>query len=237
MKTSTRLPSLLALSLMMLLPANVLADSVEYTETRRTVTDGGGTSTTTTTNTTNVVPIGQITGDVYISTLEGRRLQLESAIAAGQASGTISEAQAREWRAQLDQIARQQAAGKDSTFTYVSAVPLAMSLDRLGSVVTSVVPSAVFTPLISSNRFVFVDGRIVMLDDVMVRRAELESRIAWDQARGKLSARKAANLRMQMTKIARVEEQMRSRNPALNVKQSRTLYRMFDRIGSMLDHA
>jgi hypothetical protein len=216
-------------------PVGASADTIEYTETRRTVTEPSGASSTnssvtTTTSTTTVVPFGTITKEVFVGTLDGRRMQLENAIAAGLASGTISAAQAQRLRARLDEVARTQAAGQTD-----GLVPLAFTLDQVGNTVHELVPTVIFDPLVSNGRFVMSDGRIVLLDDVMVRRAEIESRISREFAEGKLNQNQVATLRAEMTNIATIEQRMRAAGRSLDYKESRQLYRMFDKVGAKLD--
>lgn len=181
----------------------------------------------------NVIGIREAQPDIYIKTLEGRRVELENQIAAGQASGSINARQAREMRAELDRIAKAQAQGATG-FTYVNALPLAMSLDYVGNQLRTVVPTVTYVPLIDGTRFVVYGGRVIMLDDVMVRRAELESKISRGFATGKLSARQTDELRSEMGKIGVMEEQMRAKG-SLTYRDSRQLYNRFDHVGSRLD--
>jgi hypothetical protein len=74
----------------------------------------------------------------------------------------------------------------------------------------------------------------VMLDDIMVRRAELEGRIARELATGRLTSTEAARLRVQMDSIASMETRLRA-DGYLTYKESRLLYQSFDRVGSRLD--
>lgn len=231
MKSSHTAALTLAAALTLLFPVIAFADEVEVYERRSSTVDG--VTTTTETTTTTVVPGASITADAFVTTLEGRRLQLEAAIAAGQAAGKITDAQAKLWRAELDAIARAQAAGK-TTLTYVDALPLAMSLDRLGDVVRVVAPTLVYVPMISGQRFIISGGRVIMLDDIMVRRADLESKISRELAIGKITSKQANSLRTEMSAIAKVETGMREKGP-FSDKDSRLLYVSFDRVGSRLD--
>ena len=181
----------------------------------------------------NVIGIREAKPDIYIKTLEGRRLELENQIAAGQASGSLSEIQARSMRAELDRVAKAQANGA-TTFTYVNALPLAMSLDYVGNQLRTVVPTITYVPLIDGSRFVILGGQVIMLDDVMVRRAELESKISRGYATGKLSARQTETLRAELGRIGVMEEQMRAKG-SLTFRDSRELYNRFDHVGSRLD--
>lgn len=182
----------------------------------------------------NVIAITEAGPDVFVKTLEGRRLELEASIAAQQAAGSLAAEQARNLRAELDRVAQLQARENATGFTYVNALPLAMTLDYVGQELVHVVPSTTYVPLIDGHRFVVIGGRVVMLDDVMVRRAELESKISRMLATSKISSRQAAMLRSDLSKIATVERQMRFRG-ALTFADSRNLYNRFDKVGSRLD--
>ncbi len=182
----------------------------------------------------NVIALSDAGPDIYIKTLEGRRLELESTIAAGQASGTISAAQAQNLRAELDRVARTQTESGVTDFTYVNALPLAMSLDYVGNQLITYSPTITYVPLINGSRFAIIGGRVIMLDDVMVRRADLESKISRSLATNKISTSQANSLRAEMGRIAIIEKQMRLKG-SFSFRESRELYNRFDRVGSRLD--
>lgn len=182
----------------------------------------------------NVIALSEAGPDIYIKTLEGRRVELENAIAAGQASGSINADRSRALRAELDRVAKLQANEQVTDFTYVNALPLAMSLDYVGNELTTVVPTITYVPLISGGRFAIIGGRVIMLDDVMVRRADLESKIARLRANGKISESQANNLRVELSRIAVIEKQLRAKG-SFTFRESRELYNRFDRVGSRLD--
>ncbi len=181
----------------------------------------------------NVIALSGAGPDVYIKTLEGRRVELENTIAAGQASGSITATQAQSLRAELDRVAKAQL-GSSSDFTYINALPLAMSLDYVGNQLISFAPTLTYVPLINGSRFAIIGGRVLMLDDVMVRRADLESKISRFLATGNISERQATILRGELGKIAIIEKQMRG-NGSFSFRESRELYNRFDRVGSRLD--
>ncbi len=182
----------------------------------------------------NVIAVNDVGPDIYIKTLEGRRIELENTIAAGQASGSISAAHARDLRAELDRVAQLQAGEAATDFTYVTALPLAMSLDYVGSQLITVAPTITYVPLINGSRFAIIGGRVVMLDDVMVRRADLESKIARLRANGKITTSQSNNLRAELGRIAILEKQLRAQG-SFTYKGSRELYNRFDKVGSRLD--
>lgn len=201
-----------------------------------TVIKNGVKTVTTETGSTPAAVHAEVTPQVFIGTLDARRVQLENAIAKGLADGTISAMQARRLRMELDDVSRAEAAGKNSatSFTYQSALPMAMILDHVGNVIHESVPTFAFSPFVSGTRFVISNGQIVKLDDIMVRRAELESRISRELAEGTLNSNQAYVLRNDLARIGGIERDMRRRGE-ISLGDSRDLYKQFDRVGSRLD--
>jgi hypothetical protein len=217
-------------------PAGIIEVTPGSTYRRTTtVIENGVERTTTETGTTPGV-ITQVGPDVIITTLGSRRVQLENAIAAGQAQGRISAAEAQRLRRELDAVSRAEAASKGTQFTYATALPLALTLDRVGGIVHRALPTVAYVPLVAGGRLVISDTVIIKLDDVIVRRAELESRISWELADGTLRPSDAEKLRQELSRIALVESQMRA-DGDLSIKDSRDLYIRFDRVGARLDSA
>lgn len=182
----------------------------------------------------HVIGLNSASPDIYFGTLNARRLQLENTISIGLAEGTLTQEQAADLRADLERVARAESENRSTTFTYVNALPLALSLDEVGDQLKTETHTITFDPLISGNRFVVSGGAVIMLDDVMVRRAGLESRIARGLARGRISAEQASSLRDQLSGVADRESQMRS-SGGLTFRDSRTLYEQYDKVGLRLD--
>jgi hypothetical protein len=181
-----------------------------------------------------VIGLNSASPDIYIGTLNARRLQLENTISIGLAAGSISQDQANDMRADLERVARAQSESSPTKFSYVNALPLAVSLDSVGNQLKTVVRTVNFDPLINGNRFVVSGGAVIMLDDVMVRRAGLESRIAHEFEMGRISADQAGALRDQLSRVADLESQMRTKG-GLTFEDGRILYARFDRVGTRLD--
>jgi hypothetical protein len=118
--------------------------------------------------------------------------------------------------------------------TYPRAVLLAQDLDVLGTQIATVVP-AVPQPIIVGSRLTVVNGQIYELDDVSVRRSELEARITKDRLQGRLTASQADDLREQMNAIETLEATFRQHGGDLSLKESRILYTNFDKVASKLD--
>jgi hypothetical protein len=181
----------------------------------------------------NVIGVREAGPDIYIKTIDTRRLDLEKMLVSGLTSGAITADRAAELRAELDYVARTQSQGAGD-FTYINALPLAVSLDYVGNELRAIVPTITYVPLIDGTRFIIIGERVIMLDDIMVRRAELESKIARKLIHGKITASQASNLRAELGSIAVVEQQMRAKG-SLTFRDSRELYNRFDKVGSRLD--
>lgn len=182
-----------------------------------------------------VIGLNSASPDIYIGTLDARRLQLENTISIGLASGTLTQDQASGLRADLERVARAQSENRNTTFTYVNALPLALSLDDVGNQLKTVVQTSTFEPLINGNRFVVSGGAVIMLDDIMVRRAGVQRRIEHQLAIGRISNEQANILREQLSRVADLESQMRN-SGGITFKDGRTLYDEFDKIDSRMDH-
>lgn len=183
----------------------------------------------------NVIGYSTVQPNMFVTTVDARRAQIESIISAGLAGNSLTAQQAAELRAELDRIAKLEAASTSGTqFAFTRALPIAYDLDVLGGRIHTLVPTSTYTPIITGSRMVLSNGQIVMLDDVMVRRAELEGRIAREMATGRLTTAEAARLRVQLDSIASMESRMRA-DGYLTYKESRLLYQSFDRVGSRLD--
>lgn len=173
--------------------------------------------------------------EVFFTTLGSRREQLESMIAAGIASGTLNAAQSAELRAELAHLANLEAIAKSGgAVELVNVLPIAMELDVLGNRIITYTHGTSYLPLIAGTRFVLIGNRVILLDDIMVRRAELEGRIAREQATGRLTPEESVKLRADLDLIARRESQFRT-DGKFGYDESRMLYRDFDKVGSRLD--
>jgi len=185
---------------------------------------------------TTVLLPASVSSQVYLSTIEERRSDLEKLIALNAASSRLNGDQLAQLRAELDQIAQIQASYTTGgrPLTYVQAATIARSLDIVAARIGTIVGAPVaWTPIISGTNFVLVTGQIVRLDEIATRRADLEAHIADALATGKISASSAARLRGQLDDLA-VQEQ-RFRADGMNYKESRILFTEFDRVGSRLD--
>jgi len=182
----------------------------------------------------NVVAIDTVKPELFLTTLDARIHDLQRLLAKGQASGRLTPAQTSDFRAELDRLSALEIARKEGGLTYAEALPIAIQLDYLSTRMVTVMPNDSLPPLVAGSRFVLTSGQVVLLDDLMVRRADLEGRIAQSLASGRLTDGQAAGLRTQMDQIAAQESAMRAKGEP-SFKEGRRLYSEFDKVASRLD--
>jgi hypothetical protein len=201
-----------------------------------TVVDTSGTAKISVDSFGNIIAVSAVKPELYVQTIDGRIHDIQRLIASGEASGRISRDRANAFRMELDRLTSLEAQGRSGSMTYVQALPIATQLDALSDRIAVTLSNQSLTPLIAGSRFVLTGGQVVLLDDVMVRRADLEGKISQQLAEGKLSPGQAASLRQQLDDIGREEAAMRVGSGELSFKQGRSLYGQFDKVGSRLDH-
>jgi len=187
-----------------------------------------------------IVSITTIEPKIIRDSIRVRHDRLVELISAGLASGNLNAAQAGVYRRQLDDLAALQASfDRGGTITYANYLPIAYQYDLLRSQIVSVVKSPTITvaPLIDNGRLYLTADRVVAFDDMMGRRAGLESKISYNLSVGRLSSSKAAELRGRLDRIASLEGNYRSSGGRMNDEEAKKLYDEFDRVGSALDHA
>ena len=79
-----------------------------------------------------------------------------------------------------------------------------------------------------------MSGDWIDIDDIAMRRWDLEGRIAKAVDEGRLSRENAAQIRKTLDTIGEKENGMRA-DGDLDVKESRILYTEFDRVASQID--
>lgn len=174
---------------------------------------------------------------VFITTISKKREKLNGLLADAVTKGMLSPAQQDELRAELDRVAKEEAtiagAGNDAKANS-KVVGLARSLDDVGTKLNIVFHSEVTVPLIQGSHFAVVSGQWVELDDVAIRRWDLEGRISKLLADNKVTLDQVKQLRAQMDAIGDRESAMRADNN-LDFKESRILYQDFDRVGRKVE--
>ncbi len=187
-----------------------------------------------------VVSITTVEPRVIRDSLRARHDRLVELISAGLASGNLNAAQAAVYRRQLDDLAALQAGfDRGGTITYANYLPVAYQYDLLRNQLVTVVksPSITVAPLIDNGRLYLSTDKVVAFDDMMGRRAGLESKISYNLTMGKLSSSKAAELRARLDRIGSLEGGYRNSGGKMNDEEAKKLYDEFDRIGSALDHS
>lgn len=217
----------------------VMADEIQSVK-KEVVSDGVTTTETTTTTSTSTAPatiqgtvVTTVEPKTLLLTIDGRRVALERAIDAELLNGHINAALAQDLKAELVRVKTLQAL-EGRPMTYLNLVPLAADLDVVVTRLKAVSPTLVFEPLVGSKKIIISNTLFVPLDDLLVRRIELEEKIVVSLANGKITGDQANLLRSQLDVIARQEAGMLSDGNVDHV-ESRTLYKEFDRVGSKLD--
>jgi hypothetical protein len=194
-------------------------------------------STTTTTTTTTVAPGSTVylrtaSPVVLVKTIEGRRADLARQIDDACARGTISEKQAEAMKRELKRIARETSS---TVISYPAAVMLAQDLDLIGTQYGTVVTATpAYVPIIEGSHFTVVDGQVLELDDLSIRRAGLETRITKDLLSGRLSDSQAAELRAKLSIIG-AEAAAYQADGNTDFKEARHLYSDFDKVATQID--
>lgn len=222
------IPSAIIASLFYFAASSAHADSVTTTTTTTTVgepgtvvTTGGGT-----------VYLRTVSPSVLVKTIEGRRADLAKQIDEACARGDISGTQAEAMKHELRRIATETSS---TEITYPAAVMLAQDLDLIGSQYRTVVTTApVYVPIIEGSHFTVIEGKVLELDDLSVRRASLETRITRDLLRGRLTDAQAADLRAKLSVIG-AEAAAYESDGNTNFKEARHLYSDFDKVASQID--
>ncbi len=108
---------------------------------------------------------------LLVTTIEGRRRDLEKAIDQSCESGQISKTQAESMKLELRRIARENGS---NTISYPAAVMLAQDLDAIDTQYRTIVITApVYVPIITGTSFTTSTKQVYELDDLSARRANL----------------------------------------------------------------
>ncbi len=203
-------------------------------------------SITTTTTTTQDVPATVTTTSVpgsivyfrtaspalLVTTLEGRRKNLDKMIDQAHARGEISGKQCEAMKRELRRIAQETGS---NTISYTGAIMLAEDLDLIGAQYGTIVTGVpAYVPIITGSRFTIYTGESFQLDDLSARRANLEGRITKDLLQGRLSESRAADLRAQLSNIGN-EAALYRADGNFDAKESRHLYDQFDHVATEIE--
>ena len=213
----------------------VYADRIVETTTTTTapgtvITTGAGTAVVTQGAPGAVVLVRTVSPTLLISTIEVRRADLEKLVKTSIEKKVITRTQGDVIMSELVRIRTEAVPG----LTYARAVLLARDLDVITTQIATYVP-AVPQPIIAGSHMTISNGQIVELDDVSVRRSDLEARIVKDYLQGRLTSEQASRLREEMNAIETLEANFRQHPGDLTLKESRILYTNFDKVASKLD--
>jgi hypothetical protein len=213
----------------------VYADRIIETTTTTTpgtvITTNAGTALVTKDTVGNVVTVRTVDPILLVTTITVRRKDLDKMVHESIEKKVITPVQGQLILGELVRIERETVPG----ITYGRAVILARDLDvittQIGTYVTTI-PQ----PIIAGSHLTISNGQIVELDDVSVRRSDLEARIIKDYLQGRLTSAQADDLRGQMNAVETMEGTFRNQHPGdLTLKESRILYTHFDKVASNLD--
>ena len=187
---------------------------------------------TVTTTPDSVVYYRTIPTTVLVTTLEGRRKDLENAINQARKNGQITPEQSVSMKHELHRIGQQTSS---ATISYPTALMVAQDLDLIGQQYGTIVTTApTYVPIITGTTFVVSSDKTYKLDDLSVRRAQLDARIIKDVLQGRLSDSRATELRNELANIG-AEANLYTANGSFDAKESRRLYDAFDHVASQID--
>lgn len=204
------------------------ADTVTTTTT--TVEDP--TTVTTTSTPGSVVYLRTAAPTLLVTTIETRRKDIDKMIDQAYDRHEINDKKREALKRELKRIAEETGT---NTITYPGAVMLAQDLDLIGTQCSTVVTTGgAYVPIITGSHFTVYNGQVLELDDLSVRRADLESRVTKDLLAGRLSDSRAAALRAQLAAIG-AEAAAYQADGNLNFKEARNLYTDFDKVASEIE--
>jgi len=183
------------------------------------------------TNGGGLVRIGTASPELYVTTIETRRKDLDRLIDRARDSGQITGKQADVMKSEIRRIAHETGS---NTISYSRAVMLAEDLDLIGNRLGTVVTTGGYVPIIQGSHFTVYNGTILQLDDLSVRRADLEARITKDYLEGRLTDSQTVNLRAQLDAIGTTAAVYRETG-GIDFKESKALYRDFDHVASEIE--
>jgi hypothetical protein len=170
--------------------------------------------------------------DVLTSTLELRRRDLLNKIDILTANGQINASSAEQMKRELQRIGLQTST---ASLSYPVAAMLAEDLDLIAAQFGRTPANLpAYVPIIVGSTFTISTGQPLQLDDLSVRRVNLEARVTKALLEGRLTDAQAANLRNQLSGIG-AEAASYTADGNMNFKESSRLYTEFDRVASQLE--
>jgi len=178
-----------------------------------------------------------LTGPKLYATIDARQTDLDRALVVGVDTGKLTEAQAANFRAELNRIAAVEADMRLNGFTDAEAFIIARDLDTLGlKIQPVVVMSPAYCPIMTTTRTLPLTITTItpVPDDMNIRQRELGNRIDDHAAAGNITGGEHNSLKCAMSAIAGAESNFRA-DGNLDYVESRKLYKAFDAVGSDLD--
>lgn len=187
------------------------------------------------TTTTTAVPLTLGDSALILQTVDSRRTDILRRIDEARAAGTLSTEQLANLTREMDRINAEVVFLRGQTTPSLArSLSLAKDLDALALQVHGYSSNIVFVPIIEGSHFTIFNGRIVLLDDLAVRRIGLENKILDRLAQGKISFPQANELRADLNAISAAEDASRT-DGDLSPKESRVIYTAFDKVANRLD--
>lgn len=204
------------------------------TQTTTTTTKSDPPAITTTAPSTSDVFIRTASPDVLVTTIDSRRKNLEDMIDASVVRGDITAEKAASMKRELSRIDR----GVDEPLSHSKAVMYAQDLDHIGdqykTIVTTPSTTQQYVPIINGTSITITTGQTFKLDDLSVRRADLEKRVVQCLLQKRLSDGQAARIRSKLESLGN-EQANYSANGSLNDKEAKRLYNEFDKVAKEID--
>jgi len=182
-------------------------------------------------------PLAVSQAPVILQTVDMRRGQLDKLIIDSRTAGTLSEAQAAALRRELDRIGTEVVYLKaQPSPSLIRSIVVAQDLDALTLNLRGYGTTVTLVPIIAGSHFTVFNGNIVELDDLAVRRIELENKILARQAAGRIDFDQANHMRSELNAIAAMEDAYKSSGD-LTFKNSGQIYKDMDKVANELDRS
>ena len=188
---------------------------------------------TTTGGNVTAVPLSINDTTFILQTVDQRRADLAKRLLDLKTGGRLTDAQLTLLQRDLDRVNSEYIViqGRPSLSRTLS---LAKDLDVLYFQLHGFAPTVTYVPIIEGSHFTIFNGRIILLDDLAVRRIGLENKILDRLYAGKISYAQSNELRVRLNDIATAEDLCRT-DGVLTPKESRDIYTAFDKVASRLD--
>jgi hypothetical protein len=148
--------------------------------------------------------------DIFKDTLKNCRTRVSSIVAAGEASGRLTVAEADKLRFHLDTLSSlDKELNKAVEPSYKHMLQLASHYDEVQNRINQLMQEYQLQMVPTDPAAVMVAGTTINLDPAMKRRALLENAISSDLARGQITGREAGRLREMLNVLAVKEGNLR----------------------------